>query len=121
MKAFRILHDATGQSYFEEGSLSEHVDFNATRFFIRTTIEEYQKHQHPAPRYQYVVTLKGTLRFTTSDGKSFILEPGVLLVAKDTLGEGHSWELLEGDVWSRIYIVPDEDADDKFIPITKTD
>ncbi|WP_264521741.1 hypothetical protein [Flavobacterium sp. N1994] len=115
MRAFRLLNDSVGNSYFEEGVLPEYLSIPSERFIIQTKIEEYQKHQHPAPRVQYVVTLKGKLRFTTSDGKQFILEPGIILVAKDIHGEGHSWEIIEGEEWHRIYIIPDEKEDDKFV------
>lgn len=115
MRAFRIQNDTLGKSYFEEGVLPEHFNLKSDHFFIATSIENYQKRQHPAPRYQYVVTLKGKLEFTTSDNKSFILEPGIVLIAKDTEGEGHSWKLLDGEEWHRIYIVPNQDADDGFI------
>ncbi len=115
MKAFRIQHDSLGNSYFEEGTLPEHFSIKSERFIIDTQIEEYQKHQHQAPRFQYVVTLKGKLRFTTSDGKHFIIEPGIILIAKDTKGEGHSWEIIDGDEWHIIYIVPNENANDEFI------
>ncbi|MDI1257372.1 MAG: hypothetical protein PSV16_14860 [Flavobacterium sp.] len=114
MRAYRIRHNEFGKSYFEEGTLPEHFDLNAKRFFLMTAIEDYQRLQHQAPRYQYVVTLKGKLRFTTSDAKSFIVEPGILLIAEDTQGEGHSWELIDGTEWHRIYIVPDQDAPDGF-------
>lgn len=116
MRAFRIQNDSLGKSYFEEGTLPEDLDIKSERFIISSKIEEYQKHQHQAPRFQYVVTLKGKLRFTTSDDKQFIIEPGTVLVAKDTFGEGHSWELIEGEEWNRIYIVPNQKADDLFIP-----
>jgi len=115
MRAFRIQSDNLGKSYFEEGVLPEHFNLNSDHFFIATGIEDYQKIQHPAPRYQYVVTLKGKLEFTTSDGKSFILEPGIILIAKDTEGEGHSWKLVESEEWHRIYIVPNQNDDDGFI------
>lgn len=118
MHAYRIKHDASGKSYFEEGTLPEYFDLNAERFFLMTAIEDYQRLQHRAPRYQYVVTLKGKLRFTTSDGKSFLIEPGIILVAEDTEGEGHSWELTEGTEWHRIYIVPHPEAQDGFIANT---
>ena len=114
MKAFRIQNDSLGNSYFEEGSLPEYFSMDCERFIIQTKVEEYQKHQHAAPREQYVVTLKGKLQFTTSDGKQFVLEPGIILVAKDIHGEGHSWELIEGDEWHRIYIIPNRNAEDYF-------
>lgn len=116
MRAFRIQNDALGKSYFEEGTLPEHFEIKSERFVIETKIEEYQKHQHQAPRFQYVVTLKGKLRFTTSDKKQIIIEPGIILIAKDTFGEGHSWELIEGDEWHRIYIIPNQNDVDAFIP-----
>jgi quercetin dioxygenase-like cupin family protein len=115
MRAFRIQNDSLGNSYFEVGTLPEYVSIESERFIIQTKIEAYQKSQHPAPREQYVVTLKGKLRFTTSDGNQFILEPGIILVAKDIHGEGHSWELIEGDDWQRIYIVPNQNSEDAFI------
>lgn len=115
MKAFRLLNDDEGNSYFEKGSLPEYHKIPVDYFTIQTKIEEYQKHQHTAPREQFVVTLKGKLQFTTSDGKQFIIEPGILLIAKDTEGKGHSWELIEGETWERIYIVPNQDDLDYFI------
>jgi hypothetical protein len=114
MKAIRIASTGDGASYFEFGSLPEYVKIAATYFNIQSDIDEYQKRQHTAPRYQYVVTLSGVLRFTTSDKKSFVLQPGIILVAEDVLGEGHSWEIIEGDKWERIYIVPEQDANDCF-------
>lgn len=119
MRTFRIQNDTLGNSYFEEGILPEYYSINCERFVIQTKIEEYQRHQHPAPREQYVVTLKGKLRFTTSDGKQFILEPGIILLAKDIHGEGHSWELIEGDEWHRIYIIPNQNEADVFVVNTE--
>lgn len=115
MKAFRIKNDNFGKSFFEEGTLPEYFNINSDYFNIQSKVEEYQKSQHVAPRYQYVVTLKGKLQFTTSDGKQFILEPGIILIAEDTVGEGHSWKLIEGDEWLRIYIVPNPLMNDEFI------
>lgn len=115
MRAFRIKNDSLGKSFFEEGTLPQYFNIQCEWFNIQTKIEEYQKHQHKAPRYQYVVTLKGKLCFTTSDGKQFILEPGIILIAEDTQGEGHSWEIIEGEEWQRIYIIPNPNAIDEFI------
>lgn len=117
MKAFRIENTADGKSYFEEGSLPEDFNFEVNYFFTQTKISDYQKSQHQAPRYQYVVTLQGKLEFKTSDNKTFILEPGIILIAKDTEGEGHSWQLIEGDIWHRLYIVPEISAPDGFVPL----
>ena len=115
MRAYRIQNDSLGNSYFEVGTLPEYFSIASERFVIETKIQEYQKYQHPAPHFQYVVTLKGKLRFTVSNSESFIIEPGIILVAKDTEGEGHSWEILDGDQWHRVYVVPHANAEDHFI------
>jgi quercetin dioxygenase-like cupin family protein len=70
---------------------------------------------HTAPVRQLVVTLAGTLLFTTRDGEQFRLSPGDVLLAEDTTGSGHQW-LLEGDdPWRRMYIVLGEDASVPFV------
>jgi quercetin dioxygenase-like cupin family protein len=115
MKAIRLLNDVNGNSYFEVGTLPEYHKIEVEYFNIQTKIEPYQQHQHKAPRYQFVVTLKGKLEFTTSEGKTFIIEPRIILIAKDTHGEGHSWKIIEGDEWQRIYLVPNQNQLDNFI------
>ena len=69
----------------------------------------------PAPVRQLVVTLAGTLRFITRDGEEFTLSPGDVLLAEDTTGSGHQWQLVGDDPWRRIYIVLAEGADVPFI------
>jgi quercetin dioxygenase-like cupin family protein len=114
MKAFRLININHLESGFEEGHIPELQHIAVNHFFVQTTIEPYQLVMHPAPRYQFVVTLKGKLKFTVSNGNSFIIEPGIILIAKDTVGSGHTWELLEGEEWQRIYIVPESNANDYF-------
>src|SRR6476620_4136539 len=52
---------------------------------------------HTAPVRQLVVTLSGTLIFTTRDGEEFTLRPGDVLLAEDTAGSGHQWRLEGSD------------------------
>jgi quercetin dioxygenase-like cupin family protein len=59
---------------------------------------------HTAPCRQYVVTLTGTLEFTTRDGETFNLAPGDVLLAEDTTGSGHRWRLLDEAPWLRLYV-----------------
>ena len=87
MKAFRLINTTDNRCAFEEGTVPELTHVKVSHFFAQTNIEEYQKDAHPAPRYQYVVTLKGKLKFTVSDGSSFIIEPGILLIANDIKGD----------------------------------
>ena len=115
MKAFKLINLNETDSSFIEGTINEADLIPVNHFVIQTKFEKYQFSAHPAPRYQFVITLKGRLRFTVTNGDSFIIEPGIILVAKDLKGEGHRWEILDGNEWERIYIVPDQNADDHFI------
>jgi quercetin dioxygenase-like cupin family protein len=69
---------------------------------------------HTAPVRQLVVTLAGTLNFTTRDGEHFTLRPGDVLLAEDTAGSGHQWQLEGFDPWRRMYIVLADGADVPF-------
>ena len=60
---------------------------------------------HTAPARQFVITLSGTLDFVTREDKHFILNPGIILLAEDTAGGGHSWKLVDSEPWRRIYVV----------------
>jgi quercetin dioxygenase-like cupin family protein len=59
---------------------------------------------HTAPHAQYVITLSGTLEFTTRDGETFVLRPGEVLLAADTTGTGHRWRLIDDQPWRRLYV-----------------
>lgn len=115
IKAIRLFNTPDGKCSFEYGSMANTVFIEGKGFFAQTYIEEYQKVAHPAPRRQYVVTISGTLQFKVSNGDTFIIKPGILLLAEDTLGEGHTWELIEGDRWERIYLVLDDGAESHFV------
>lgn len=71
---------------------------------------------HTAPVRQLVVTLAGTLMFSTRDGERFTLRPGDVLLAEDTAGSGHRWRLEGSDPWRRMYVVLAEGADVAFVP-----
>jgi uncharacterized cupin superfamily protein len=53
---------------------------------------------------QYVITLSGTLEFTTRDGETFVLRPGEVLLAADTTGTGHCSRLIDDQPWRRLYV-----------------
>ncbi len=44
---------------------------------------------HPAPRKQYAVVLKGSIVIQTGDGEERRFGPGQVLLLEDTTGEGH--------------------------------
>ncbi len=70
---------------------------------------------HTAPVRQLVITLTGTLVFSTRDGQEFTLRPGDVLLAEDTVGSGHQWRLVDDDPWRRVYIVLAEGVDVPFV------
>jgi quercetin dioxygenase-like cupin family protein len=70
---------------------------------------------HTAPARQLVVTLAGTLLFSTRDGEEFTLRPGDVLLAEDTEGSGHQWRLEGADPWRRMYVVLAPDAEVPFL------
>jgi len=115
LKAIRLYNSSETECAFETGIIATQIKIDVSYFFGQTKVDDYEKVPHPAPRKQYVVTLKGKLRFKVSDGTTFIVEPGIILIAEDTLGAGHSWEIIDGDQWERIYIPLNAGNDNHFI------
>jgi quercetin dioxygenase-like cupin family protein len=113
LKAVRLFNTGNGDCTFQTGHLLSAKQIKVQYFFAKTNIESYQKVAHPAPRLQFVITLKGKLRFKVTNGDQFIIEPGTILLAEDVEGEGHTWELIEGDSWQRLYI-PYEDGNENY-------
>jgi len=60
---------------------------------------------HTAPARQFVITLSGTLEFQMRNGDSFLIRPGDILFAEDTVGSGHSWKLVDDQPWRRAYVI----------------
>ena len=114
--AIRLMRDSEGESFFETGKVLTHVKIKSDEFWFANEIDSWQVGTHIAPRKQFVITLSGKLKFTTSDDLSFIIEPGIVLLAEDIDGEGHTWEMIEGhENWHRIYIPIVDEAASSFI------
>ena len=114
--AIRLLRDADGESYFEKGTVQTDFKIQSKEFWFANEIDSWQIGTHTAPRKQFVITLSGKLKFTTSDDLSFIVEPGIVLLAEDIDGDGHTWEMIEGhENWHRIYIPIVDEATSSFI------
>ncbi|PWC16092.1 hypothetical protein [Brenneria corticis] len=112
--AIKLINTPDNHSAFLTGSIPALEKIPAQKFWISNSTEDWEKNVHPAPRKQYVITLKGTLKFKVSDGATFIIAPGTVLLAEDLQGEGHSWEIIDGSEWVRAY-VPIIDDNDYFI------
>ncbi|MFF5379938.1 hypothetical protein [Pedobacter suwonensis] len=115
LKAIRLINIEGDKCAFEIGKIPIRQHINANYFFAQTDVSSLERIPHPAPRRQYVITLKGKLRFTVSNGEIFIIEPGIILIANDIAGEGHTWEVVDGNEWERIYIPLEEGSDDYFV------
>jgi len=118
IKTIHLYNLPDGSCTFDIGIIPNSTHLPATHFFAQTHIEAYQKVAHPAPRKQFVVTLTGKLKFMVTNGDSFIIEPGILLIAEDIHGAGHTWVLLEGETWNRLYIPYPDGAATHFIKDT---
>ena len=114
MHAFKLYTAEDNASHLLEGTLTlgRHADVNAVHF------EESPPHSnldcHDAPASQYVITLAGTLEFTTRDGETFIIRPGDVLVATDNVGSGHKWRLIGDAPWWRCYVVMETGVEELF-------
>ncbi|MCS4303226.1 hypothetical protein [Chryseobacterium sp. BIGb0232] len=117
--AIRLVSNIDGSCSFEEGTMPTLAHINAGVFWISNQTEEWEKKTHVAPRKQYVVTIKGTVRFKVTDGSTFVIEPGIILLAEDIEGEGHSWDMIDSEEWTRLYIPMAENSDDFFTPATR--
>lgn len=104
LPAIRLYTKENGDSAFQEGFVSTLTQINNQNFWFSNTIETWQEGTHTAPCRQFVVTLKGILKFKVSTGETFLIKPGIILLAEDITGKGHSWELIDSDEWQRIYI-----------------
>lgn len=114
LKAIRLINIKNDECSFEVGKIPVLKNINTSYFFAKNDIS-LQHSIHPAPRKQYVITLKGKLKFSVTNGENFIVKPGIILIADDTKGPGHTWEIIDGNEWERIYIPINDDCDDYFI------
>lgn len=103
----RCLHLFTGpdgRSHVERIEVPLGVAQSVTAAHFEETAAGSALDWHDAPCNQYVITLSGTLEFTTRDGESFVLRPGDVLLASDTTGTGHRWRLIDDQPWRRVYV-----------------
>jgi quercetin dioxygenase-like cupin family protein len=117
IRAIKLYTGADHASHVLEGVIDEaaRTDVIAMRF------EESPAHSseawHDSPEWQYVITLSGTLEFTTRGGETFVLRPGDVLLSEDKAGTGHRWRLIDDQPWRRAYVVLKPGARDSFVPM----
>jgi len=128
-RCVRIWTGEDQNSHFEEGQIAlepgAHGDLlsgklAATTVSFQETSSGGTLAWHTAPVRQLVITLSGTLDFQTRGGQHFMLRPGDILLAEDTVGGGHTWQLVDDQPWRRVYVVLGPDASVPFKPEKKT-
>jgi hypothetical protein len=126
IRCVRIWTGEDGNSHVEEGAIDLQAgargdllsgSLAARHASLQETASGGTYAWHTAPARQLVVTLSGTLEFSTRGGQRFVLRPGDILLAEDTTGGGHTWRLLDAEPWRRVYIVL---ADGVGVPFKRT-
>jgi quercetin dioxygenase-like cupin family protein len=116
LRAFKLRTGADNASHVQEGTVAENDPTDVVAIHFKETPPHSSFDWHEAPAPQYVITLSGTLEFTTRDSETFVLRPGDVLVAEDTAGRGHKWRLIDDQPWRRAYVVLKPGARDSFVP-----
>ncbi len=114
--AFKLYTGPDNASHAVEGTIAEADPTDVASIHFDETPPHSALDWHNAPCRQYVITLAGTLEFTTRQGATFIVRPGDVLVAEDTAGTGHKWRLIDDQPWRRIYVILKPEARDLFVP-----
>ena len=116
LHAFKLYTGPDHASHVLEGAVDQDHNTEVVAVQFKESAAHASLEWHDAPEMQYVITLSGTLKFTTRDGETFILRPGDVLIAEDNAGSGHRWELIDDQPWRRMYVVIKPGAADLFLP-----
>jgi quercetin dioxygenase-like cupin family protein len=115
MRAFKLYIGSDNASHLLEGEVALDKSTDVVSLHFQESPPGSATDWHVAPHRQYILTLTGTLEFTTRDDEVFIISPGDVLVAGDTVGSGHKWRLIDEAPWRRCYVVLKPGAADLFV------
>jgi quercetin dioxygenase-like cupin family protein len=115
LHAFKLYSGSDNASHVVEGTVAQNDPSEVVSIYFKESPPHSALDWHDAPERQYVITLSGTLEFTTRDGETFVLHPGDVLLAADRVGSGHKWRLIDDQPWRRAYVVLKPDATDAFV------
>ncbi|OUM05415.1 hypothetical protein BW686_21185 [Pseudomonas syringae] len=116
IKAFRLCTGPDNLSHVIEGSIDQKAITDVSALHFKETPAHSKYDWHAAPEEQYVITLSGTLEFSTTGGENFVLHPGEVLLAQDTTGPGHRWKLIDDQPWRRAYVITKPGDKSAFVP-----
>ncbi len=118
IRAFKLYTGPDNASHVLEGTIDQKDRTDVVAIHFKETPAHSSYDWHDAPEPQYVITLSGTLEFTTRDGETFVVRPGEVLLAEDHIGAGHKWRLIDDQPWRRAYVVLKPGAKDSFVAKT---
>jgi quercetin dioxygenase-like cupin family protein len=114
IRAFKLFTGPDGKSRVERGHVVENETAAVTAVAFQESPAGASSDWHHDPTTQYVITLSGTLEFTTGNGETFTVKPGDILIVLDSTGSGHKWRLIDDQPWRRAYVVFRDIAGVKF-------
>ena len=115
IRAFKLYTGSDNASHVLEGTIAEQDRTDVIAIHFKETPAHSSYDWHPDPEPQYVITLSGTLEFSTRDGETFVVRPGDVLLAEDNTGTGHRWRLIDDQPWRRAYVVLKPGTKDSFL------
>jgi quercetin dioxygenase-like cupin family protein len=118
IRAFKLYTGSDRASHALRGTIDEMARTDVIAIHFKETPAHSSGDWHDSPELQYVITLSGTLEFTTRDGEIFVLRPGDVLLSEDNVGTGHKWRLIDDQPWRRAYVVLKPGARDSFVAKT---
>ena len=114
--ALKLFIGPDDASHVIEGTVAQNDPEWGASVYFNESLPDSPLDWHDAPARQYVITLSGTLEFTTRDGETFVLRPGDVLLAADNVGTGHKWRLIDDQPGRRVDVVLPPEAHDAFVP-----
>ena len=110
--AFKLSTGPDNASHVAEGTLALDASTDVVAVHFKESPPPSSFDWHDAPEMQYVLTLTGTLEFTTRDGETLCSLPAMCWSRPDTAGTGHRWRRVDDQPWRRCYVVLKPDARD---------
>jgi quercetin dioxygenase-like cupin family protein len=115
IRAFKLYTGPDHASHALQGLIDEKDRTDVIAIHFKETPAHSSGDWHESPESQYVITLTGTLEFTTRDDETFVVRPGDVLLSEDTVGTGHKWRLIDDQPWRRAYVVLKPGVKDSFV------
>lgn len=115
VRAYKLYTGPDNASHVLKGTINQKDRTEVVAIHFEETPADSSLDWHNDPEPQFVITLSGTLEFTTRNGETFVLRPGDVLLAADNVGSGHKWRLIDDQPWRRAYVVLKPGARDSFV------